>query len=95
MAGLGETCSHVGALLYWLEYTVRKREEISCTSGANQWIEPKCTKQIPYLEPVNIDFTSAERTMKEGGASAISKSKLQALYLIRLKKILKGYLINV
>ena len=74
MAGLGETCSHVGALLYWLEYTVRKREEISCTSGVNQWIEPKCTKQIPYLELVNIDFTSAERTMKEGGASAISES---------------------
>lgn len=74
MAGLRETCSHVGALLYWLEYTVCKREEISCTSGVNQWIEPKCTKQIPYLELVNIDFTSAERTMKEGGASAISKS---------------------
>ena len=48
--------------------------EISCISGVNQWIEPKCTKQIPYLELVNIDFTSAERTMKEGGASAISES---------------------
>ena len=24
----GRTCSHVDALLYWLEYTVHKREEI-------------------------------------------------------------------
>ena len=55
MAGLGETCSYVGALLYWLEYTVCKREEISCTSGVNQWLEPRCTKKIPYLELVNID----------------------------------------
>ena len=31
MVGLGDTCSHVGTLLYWLEYIVRKREEISCT----------------------------------------------------------------
>ena len=74
MAGLGETCSHVGALLYWLEYTVRKREEISCTSSVNQWIEQRCTKKILYLELVNIDFTSAERTMKTGSAGSISGS---------------------
>ena len=37
MAGLGEACSHIGALLYWIEYTVRKRDEESCTSKANKW----------------------------------------------------------
>jgi len=51
-----------------------KREEISCMSGSNQWLEPKCTKQIPYLELRNIDFTSAEKNERreivaEEGAS--------------------------
>ena len=65
MAGLGETCSHVGALLYWLEYHIRKREEQSCTSGPNQWLEPKTIKQVPYLELGSIDFTSASKSMKQ------------------------------
>lgn len=42
--------TYVGALLYWLEYCVRKREEQRCTSGPNQWLEPKSVKQVPYLE---------------------------------------------
>lgn len=57
-------CSHVGALLYWLEYHIRKREQ-SCTSGPNQWLEPKGVKQVPYLELGSIDFTSANKRMKE------------------------------
>ena len=39
MAGLGETCSHVGALLYWIEYQVRSYADISSTSKLNLWIE--------------------------------------------------------
>ena len=64
MAGLGETCSHIGALLYWLEYQVRTRED-SCTSHSNQWLEPKCVRQVPYLELERIDFTTAEKSMKQ------------------------------
>ena len=59
MAGLGEACSHIGALLYWIEYTVRKRDEESCTSKANKWIEPLKTKKVPYLQLDAIDFTSS------------------------------------
>ena len=32
MAGLAETCSHVGAVLYWTETAVRIRDEATCTS---------------------------------------------------------------
>ena len=64
-AGLSETCSHVGALLYWMEYKVRTQEEQSSTSGPNPWLEPKPVRQVPYLELGNIDFTSAEKTMKK------------------------------
>ena len=40
MAGLGETCSHVAALLYWLETAVRIKTETSCTSRENLWLWP-------------------------------------------------------
>ena len=64
MAGLGETCSHIGALLYWIEYAVRKRDEESCTSKANKWMEPLTTKKVPFLQLDTIDFTSSEKRMK-------------------------------
>ena len=67
MAGLGETCSHIGALLYWVEYAVRKQDkEESCTSRANQWMEPRTTKLAPYLQLDAIDFTSLMKLYQHG-----------------------------
>ena len=53
--------------LVWLEYSIQKREEQSCTLGPNQWLEPKSIKQVPYLELGSIDFTSrsANQSMKK------------------------------
>ena len=59
MAGLAETCSHVGALLHWVENAVRMAKEVSCTSRPNEWIVPRVTK-IPYQMLKNIDFQSRE-----------------------------------
>ena len=56
--------AHISALLYWVEYMVRKREEESCTSKPNSWLEPHATKHIPYLPLDTIDFTSSEKWMK-------------------------------
>ena len=64
MAGLGETCSHIGALLYWVEYQVRKRGEISSTSLTNNWLEPSGVSSVPYLQIADIDFISPEKKMK-------------------------------
>ena len=64
MAGLGETCSHLETLLYWMEYQVRKREEESSTSKSNIWLEPNITKEVPYMELERIDFTTAEKQMR-------------------------------
>ena len=60
----GETCSHVGAILYSLEAQVRIREDTPCTSKENTWILPTAVKDIPYLMLEDIDFTSAEKKMK-------------------------------
>ena len=32
MAALAETCSHVGAILHWVEATVRIQKNVACTS---------------------------------------------------------------
>ena len=64
MAGLGETCSHVSALLYWIEYKVRRRDEVSSTSKENKWLEPAAITNVPYLQLEDIDFTTAEKKMK-------------------------------
>ena len=64
MAGQGETCSHVGAILYWLETRVRVREQTACTSQENTWMAPTAMKDAPYLRLNEIDFTTAEKKMK-------------------------------
>lgn len=49
MAGLAETCSHVGALLYWVESAVRI-QETACTSQDDMWITPNPVEKVPYLQ---------------------------------------------
>ena len=46
MAGAGEACSHVAALLYSVMTSVRIREETACTSVACQWLAPSITKKV-------------------------------------------------
>ena len=52
MAGLGETCSHIAAILYWLETAARITKTTSCTSMPNSWLPPAlprtCT-EVPYV----------------------------------------------
>ena len=38
MVGLGETYSHIKALLYWIEYRVQKYTAITSTSKPNEWL---------------------------------------------------------
>ena len=49
MAGLAETCSHVGAVLYWIETAVRVRDTTTCTSKKNAWLMPTPVSEVPYL----------------------------------------------
>ncbi len=61
MAGLAETCSHVGAVLHWAETAVRIRDDTPCTSKENKWLMPTPVKDILYLELRNIDFATPKR----------------------------------
>ena len=61
MAGLGETCTHIAAVLFYLEATARiQGATTTCTQQACQWIIPSYFKKIEYLPIKDIDFTSAQ-----------------------------------
>ena len=59
MAGLGEVCTHVAALLFYLEALQRMEEVQTCTQQQCGWIMPSASTTVQYLEIKDIDFTSA------------------------------------
>jgi hypothetical protein len=48
MAGLGETCSHVGSLLWAIEAGVRIRESMTVTQKKAYWVIPPAVKEVQY-----------------------------------------------
>ena len=61
MAGLAETCSHVGAILHWVETAVRICNDTPCTSQENKWLMPAPVQDIPCLRLKDIDFSAPKR----------------------------------
>ena len=60
MAGLGETCTHIAAVLFYLEAVARLQGMKTVTeSGECSWIIPSYLKSAQYLPIKDIDFTSA------------------------------------
>ena len=47
MAGLAETCSHVGAILHWIETAVKIRNSTTCTSEEKSWLMPTPIQKHP------------------------------------------------
>ena len=54
MAGLGEVCSHIEALLFNLESASRVNK--SCTQIGCVWKEPRIVETIPYAEIADLLF---------------------------------------
>ena len=66
MAGLGESCSHAGALMFYIEAPVTIRESKTVTQEKAYWLLPSAHKEVEYKEVVSIDFTApktAERKL--------------------------------
>ncbi|KAH7940247.1 hypothetical protein HPB52_022567 [Rhipicephalus sanguineus] len=62
MAGNGDACSHVAALLFYVEYGVRVRQERSCTDSANSWL-PTHIRKLD-VRPSIAEMYFASSTMK-------------------------------
>ena len=74
MAGLAETCSHVGAILHWVETAVRVHSTTTCTPKENTWLMPKPKQSIPYLQLSEIDF-SAPKLKVDIASSTITTAR--------------------
>lgn len=64
MAGLGESCTHVAALLFSVEPTIKLRDSRTVTQSKSFWLLPASLKGVSYKQCKDIDFTSA-KTMKK------------------------------
>ncbi|XP_051996015.1 uncharacterized protein LOC127653381 [Xyrauchen texanus] len=64
MAGLSESCSHVGAVLFSIEVGVKMRDTASCTTEQCKWLMPSHVKKIPAVPVALIDFASAKAKKK-------------------------------
>ena len=64
MAGLGESCSHVAAILFYVEYAVRLRDCKTVTEKKAYWSIPGPTKGVEYSEIRDIDFSSPKAMNK-------------------------------
>ena len=63
MAGLGEVCTHVAAVLFYLETTTKLSGASTCTQEKCAWIVPAYQKEIPYAPVSKLDFSSAKQKM--------------------------------
>ncbi|KAH3777905.1 hypothetical protein DPMN_179353 [Dreissena polymorpha] len=60
MAGLGEVCTHVAAMLFTVMEIVRIRDSTTVTQDPAYWKLPPSMKRVEYKEVRDIDFTSAK-----------------------------------
>ena len=59
LAGLGEACTHIAAVLFYLEAANRYEKAKACTQGLCTWNVPT-RKKITYLPIKDIDYASAK-----------------------------------
>ncbi|XP_014673897.1 PREDICTED: uncharacterized protein LOC106814124 [Priapulus caudatus] len=64
VAGIGETCTHISALLFYIDTKVRIRDSQTVTQEAAYWKIPSSVKEVTYLPVGEIDFTSAKSKKK-------------------------------
>ena len=73
MAGLGEACSHIAAILFTLDANVQARKSLSCTSVPCSWLPPTF-KNVPFAPISDINFADPEKRLKAMvGTSSSSK----------------------
>jgi len=61
MASLGEVCSHVAAILFYLESVFRVTT--ACTQTGCVWKQPRLVEAIPYAPIMDIPFTKPKGSL--------------------------------
>ena len=65
MAGLGEACTHIAALLFAIQASIKLRDSKTVTEEKAYWLLPTSVKGVTYKECRDIDFTSAKSMKKK------------------------------
>ena len=60
MAGLGEVCSHIAAVLFLMEANTNMKTRTSCTSLPCYWLPPTM-QNVPFAPIAEIDFATPAR----------------------------------
>ena len=63
MAGIGEVCSHIAAVLFLVEANTRAKQNLSCTSLPCNWLPPSF-RTVEFLPVSKIDFRTAQLKRK-------------------------------
>ena len=64
MAGLGGSCCHVAAVLFYFEYTARLQENKTVNQDKAHWVPP-ALKELEYNETTDIDFISSKSIKRQ------------------------------
>ena len=75
MAGLGEACTHIAAVLFHTETVSRMKGSTTCTQQECQWVIPRYQKDIPYVPLHKLDFSSAKSKKGKIDSTIASSSK--------------------
>ena len=60
MAGLGEACTHIAAVLFYIKAAARLQGKQTSIQRKCEWIMPSFLKKVEYLPIKDIDFTSGK-----------------------------------
>ena len=60
-AGLGETCSHIASILFYIGAWTRIHGKLACTQVKCTWLLPTYVNEVPYATEENINFRSAAK----------------------------------
>ncbi len=74
MAGLGESCSHVGSLLWAIEASVRMRDSMTVTQKKAYWVTPSGVKEVKCSKIKDMKFQGRKRAQKEMKCQSDSRS---------------------
>ena len=61
MARLGECCSHLVSVLFYLEVWTRLNGKVACTQVKCTWLLPTTVKQVDYARVKDINFSSTKK----------------------------------
>ena len=65
MAGLGESCSHAAATMFYIEAAVRLKEKKTVTQEPAYWLLPSSQRNVEYAALKDINFTATESMKKK------------------------------